>query len=257
VVPRGFTTSVDEPAQQVRLNRLKPPPNSAVFLVEGASPDAFVPHPELPRISLGYRADGELFRANSARKFQQFKVCRYCGHGFDHAPKRDTKPWGADCSSKALLTVDLVCRFHTDTLQIRFDGVRPVPPTVEHTDFWISFQTAFTAAAADALVIPRRDIDGTFRSQSEAGLRGELVVYDRVPGGAGYVGRIRDELPRILEATLRRVRYCPNRQCDPQGSCYACLRTFGNQFQWESLNRSLVADWLSTVLDPGAKHTTA
>ena len=255
VVPRGFTTSIDEPAQEVRLNRLKPPPNSAVFLVEGAHPDTFVPHADIPGITLGYRADGELFRANSGRKFQQFKLCRYCGRGFDKAPKRHTKPWGAECSNKALITVDLICRFYTDTLQIRFDGVIPAPPTVDRTDFWISFQTAFTAAAADLLVIPARDIDGTFRSQSESGLRGELVVYDRVPGGAGYVSRIREDLPAILEATLRRVQDCRNPQCDPQGSCYACLRAFGNQFQWESLHRNLVSDWLSEVLHPSVRVT--
>ena len=61
-------------------------------------------------------------------------------------------------------------------------------------------------------------------------MRGELVVYDRVPGGAGYVSRIGKELPGILEATLRRVLNCTNPQCDPQGSCYTCLRSYGNQF---------------------------
>lgn len=256
VVPHGFTTAIDEPAQEVRLNRLKPPPNSEVFLIQGARPESFAPHPQLPGISLGYRADGELFRANSGKKFQQFRLCRYCGRGFDHAPKRHTKPWGSECSNKTLTTVDLVCRFHTDTLQIRFDGIHPAPPNVDDTDFWISFQTAFTAAATDVLIIPPRDIAGTFRSQSEHGLRGELVVYDRVPGGAGYVDRIRDELPCILEETLRRVKECRNPECDPQGSCYACLRSFANQFQWEHLHRNIVADWLSDVLDRGAKTTT-
>ena len=42
---------------------------------------------------------------------------------------------------------------------------------------------------------------------------------------------------------------CKNPQCDPQGSCYACLRSYSNQFQWESLHRNLVADWLTEVLD--------
>ena len=49
----------------------------------------------------------------------------------------------------------------------------------------------FIAAVAHTLVIPRRDLDGTYRSQGEGSSAGELVVYDRVPGGAGYVGRIR------------------------------------------------------------------
>ena len=248
VVPRGFTTSIDDPVLEVRLNRLKPPPNSEVFLITGALPDSFVLHSKLKGVTVGYRADGELFRANSGKQFKQFKICRICGRGFDNNPKSHTKPWGVQCTNRTLVAVDLVCTFQTDTLQIRFDGLRPAPPTIDNADFWISFQTAFIQAAADVLVIPTRDIDGTYRSQQDSGLRGELVVYDRVPGGAGYVRRIVDELPAILEETHRRVSSCRNPQCDPRGSCYACLKTYANQFQWERLHRSLVGDWLALVL---------
>lgn len=248
VIPRGFTTSIEDPALEVRLNRLKPPPNSEVFLIEGAAPGSFSPHAKVKGVAVGYRTDGTLFRANSGKQFKQFKICRVCGRGFDNNPRSHTKPWGAECPNRTLIAVDLVCTFETDTLQIRFEGTRPTPPKVDNADFWTSFQTAFIQAAADVLVVPARDIDGTYRSQHDTGLEGELVVYDRVPGGAGYVGRIVDELPMILEETCRRVRNCRNPQCDPLGSCYACLRTYTNQFQWERLHRNVVADWLEQVL---------
>jgi hypothetical protein len=32
------------------------------------------------------------------------------------------------------------------------------------------------------------------------------------------------------------------------GSCYSCLRTYGNQFNWDLLRRNLVANWLRPVL---------
>ena len=253
VVPRGFTTLIDEPAREVRLHRLKPPPNSEVYLIEGAS--KFLAHPVIAGVSLGYSQEGELFRANCGHKFQQFRICPYCGRAIDGKLGRHAKPWGAKCAGQRIVTVDLAHRFETDTLQIRFDGVQPLPPAVDRTDFWISLQTALTMAAADVLVIPPRDIDGTFRSQSEQGSRGELVIYDRVPGGAGYVERIQQELPRILGETLRRTRDCKNPHCDPQGSCYACMRSYGNQFQWENLHRNLVSDWLSQVLEDGFAAT--
>ncbi len=246
IIPRGFTTLIDDVIEDVRLYRLKPPPNSEVFLVEGAQPETFQPHPELPGITLGYRSDGQLFRANSGPKGGHFGICRICGHA-----KRSTgthkKPWGPDCNG-GKITADLVCEFRTDTLQIRFDGVRPVPPPVNDRSFWFSLQTAFIAAAADTLVIPRRDLDGTYRSQGEGSQAAELVIYDRVPGGAGYVGRMRQELPRILGMTLERVRNCPNPACEPAGSCYACLRTYGNQFNWDLLRRDRLAEWLSSIL---------
>jgi ATP-dependent helicase YprA (DUF1998 family) len=141
-----------------------------------------------------------------------------------------------------------VCEFRTDTLQIRFDGLRPAPPLVGDRSFWLSLQTALIAAVTDILVIPRRDLDGTYRSQGEGSSAAELVIYDRVPGGAGYVARIRQELPRILTRTLQRVQNCPNPSCILAGSCYACLRTYGNQFSWDELRRDRVSQWLESVL---------
>jgi hypothetical protein len=246
IVPRGFTTLIDDPIEDVRLFRLKSPPNSEVFLVEGAEPDSFQPHPEFRGITLGYRPDGQLFRANSGPKGGHFSICRICGNA-KRSPGAHKKPWGPDCSG-GRITADLVCEFRTDTLQLRFDGVRPAPPGVGDRSFWLSLQTGFIAAVADTLVIPRRDLDGTYRSQGEGSSAGELVVYDRVPGGAGYVGRIRQELPRILNSMLERVRNCPNPACEPAGSCYACLRTYGNQFNWDILRRDGIADWLGAVL---------
>ena len=76
----------------------------------------------------------------------------------------------------------------------------------------------------------------------------ELVVFDRVPGGAGYVHRVRHELKAILRMTLRRVEECRNPNCDRKGSCYCCLRTYYNQFQWDQLRREDVANWLGRYL---------
>ena len=87
-----------------------------------------------------------------------------------------------------------------------------------------------------------------FRSQTEGSLKGELVVFDRVPGGAGYVERLHDELQGVMAKALDRVAKCPNRSCDPLGSCYSCLRSYGNQFEWNFLKRDVVRDWLSVVL---------
>ena len=258
IVPRGFTTLIDDPVAEVTLFRLKPPSNSEVFLVEGAREQDFAPHPALSGISLGHSANGTLFRANSGPKGSHFSVCRFCGNA-----KRDSaggkknkdhrKPWGTKCTGGREV-VDLVCEFETDTLQVRFDKVQPAPPAVSERSFWFSLQNAFVTAATDVLNIPRRDLEGTYRSQGEGSSVGELVVYDRVPGGAGYVERIRLELPLILRKTWERVEHCPNPTCVKTGSCYACLKSFGNQFNWDLLRRDRVAEWLSDILRPVPDH---
>jgi hypothetical protein len=59
VVPRGFTTLIDEPAREVRLDRLKPPPNSEVYFIKGAS--KFLAHPVITRCFLGIQPGGGTF----------------------------------------------------------------------------------------------------------------------------------------------------------------------------------------------------
>jgi ATP-dependent helicase YprA (DUF1998 family) len=110
----------------------------------------------------------------------------------------------------------------------------------------MSFVAAFLNGASDALSINVNDLGGTYHGWSEESYVGELVVYDRIPGGAGHISRIVDDLEVVLEAVLTRVRDC---KCpDLEASCYACLRSYNNQFYWEQLKRKPVIDWLSRIL---------
>ena len=249
VIPPGFTTDINERAEEVRFGRLRSAAPSKIFLIAGATEQSFLAHPDLPGVTTGYREDGELFRACSAKKGAPFKICIVCGRAAETGQKaKHQKPWGIDCSSERFSHVDLAYRFRTDTLQIRFDLVHPQPPGIKDTAFWLSFQTAFVGAAADVLSIPARDLDGTYRTQASPDSNVELVIFDRIPGGAGYVHRVRQDLLPILAATRKRVEECRNPRCDRKGSCYCCLRTYYNQFQWEHLRREDVADWLEQYL---------
>jgi hypothetical protein len=250
VEPPGFTTSWDDAVPEAKLFRLKPPPNSEVFLIDGALPNSFAVHNTLRGVTIGYRSDGQLFRANPGKKYSQFRVCLDCGRSFERAASNNfhRTPWRPKCGGTRIERVDLGYRFKTDTLQLRFDGLHPAPPPITERSFWLSFQTAMVASAAEVLSIPRDDIDATHRSQSSGGFGGELVIYDRVPGGAGYVEAIKERLREILDATLERVAHCTNATCDPLGSCYVCLRTYGNQFQLELSRRNAVSEWLGEAL---------
>lgn len=247
LVPPGFSTSLEEKVQEVRLSRVRPPRTSEVFLVSGAAAAQFNEHDTLKGVWTGYRSDGELFRANAGHDLRGFRVCLKCGSLVTGRGAGHRNRFGIPCGGRVEI-VHLAYRFKTDTLQIRFNGVQPLPPPINNLGFWLSLQTAVLAAAADVLNIPSRDLDGTFRAQDTQGDRGELVLYDRVPGGAGYVQRIASDLVPILRKALDRVRSCRNPLCDPEASCYACLRSYYNQYYWNSLKRSVVVDWLGQVL---------
>lgn len=133
--------------------------------------------------------------------------------------------------------------FHTDVLQIRCQGF----PPVSEGSFWLTLATALTNAACELLSIDPKDLDSTYRSQSAADVEGELVIFDRVPGGAGHVEQIRGRLLDVLKATVQRLRECRNPDCAADSSCYTCLRSHRNQFHWASLKRSAPLPWLERV----------
>jgi len=245
--PRGFTTLSYEAVEEPDLFRLKPPPNSDVFLLSGAEESAFQPHPQFAGIVLGYSRHGVLFRANPGKQYQGFRVCLKCGRALDAGERQPHRtPWGIFCSGH-LQNTDLVFKFETDTLQLRFAGA-PLVPLVTEEVFWLSFQTAIVNASAEVLSVARNDIEGTYRSQRADTLLGELVIYDRVPGGAGYVERIGENLGQVLRVAYKRMGRCENRLCDEQASCYTCLRSYRNQFKWDKLKRAPVAEWLGALL---------
>jgi hypothetical protein len=245
--PAGFTTQWDAPAAEPNLYRLRPPSNSEVFLRDGA--EQFKAHPGLRGAETGIKRDATLFRANLNRDGKGFRICLYCGRGLSLADIRKgshPKPYGGDCTGKPV-PLALAHTFHTDVLQVRFPGYKSTPG-LDNRTFWLTLSTAFAIAACRALDIDPNDLDSTYRSTTEDGKEGELVLYDRVPGGAGHVGRIELHLPEVLAVAEKLLRDCDNKRCDITSSCYACLRSHKNQFNWPDLDRSAPLAWLAAVL---------
>ena len=245
--PDGFSTLVSDQVEEPGMYRKQPPRNSDVFLLEGARDEDFVRHASLAGVSYGIRRKGIMFRANSGYKFRGFKVCRRCGKWIEGAPGASHKtPWGSDCGGMKC-DLHLAHELETDILQLRFSGCRPPAPLITDRPFWHSFQSSFLNGCNDALGIDFNDLGATFNGWTDSSWVGELVVYDRVPGGAGHIDRIVDHLDAVMQHALQRVRDCKG--CtDVEASCYACLRTYSNQSQWDDLKRSPVIRWLSAVL---------
>jgi len=241
--PDGFTTLVNDTPKFPGLFRRRPPRTSEVFLLEGAT--EFHDH-KVKGISYGIKKDGKLFRANSNHKFSGFMICRKCGKSVPKPGRGSHEtPWGSKCNGK-ILKLDMAHEIVTDILQLRFQDCAVSPPKVTDKVFWQSLLAAFLNGASDAMGISINDLGGTYHGWTEESFIGELVIYDRIPGGAGYIPKIIEDLDKVLRETLRRVRDC---KCtDVDSSCYACLRSYSNQFYWEQLRRRPVIDWLTQIL---------
>jgi hypothetical protein len=151
---------------------------------------------------------------------------------------RPAQPW-----FPRLLHVRL-CPARTRTahvLELRFDGLLASTPNYE---LWLSLLYALLEGASETLGIRRDDLDGTLYRYS-AGIAPALVLYDNVPGGAGHVRRIADELKDVFLAAWERVDQC---ECGEETSCYECLRNFRNQPYHDRLERGLARDFLHNVL---------
>lgn len=135
----------------------------------------------------------------------------------------------------------------TNTLHIRFAGNELIHiPSPEDQSFWLSLLYAIIQGASHCLQIERRDIDGVLFPRSSSGAWEQtIVLYDNVPGGAGHVKNIRENLTLVLQEALR-VLNCND--CAPDTSCYHCLRDYNNQFFHQYLKREAAAKFLELLI---------
>jgi ATP-dependent helicase YprA (DUF1998 family) len=141
----------------------------------------------------------------------------------------------------AVLHLDAGGEIHSDTDNEQSQAIAPVTGA----GFWRSLTYALLAAAAQVIDVPRSELDGLFRpvEDSDTGAA-EIVIYDNVPGGAGYSKRIAEYFPEILQRAFQFVE-----SCSCSSSCYDCLRTYTNQIFHHELDRFQVANFLRPIVE--------
>ena len=181
-----------------------------------------------------------------------------------HSLKNHTHPiTGQECSP-SYEKIHLGHEFRSDLIKIRFTNKSKATPlygevnnyaddrTVssladnsENTgglDFWRSLTYALLAAASEVIDVPRTELDDLFRPLNKQ--LAEIIIYDNVPGGAGYSRRIANKFNQILETAYKIASTC---DCDT--SCYDCLRTYSNKPFHADLNRKLVKEFLQPLVE--------
>jgi len=265
VDPDGFTTDLTAGVREAGTRVDAAANRSRSFLLaegEAIKEQAIPPQGE-PRLSYSYQRNGCLVALNGGAGADGFWICTACGSNAEPPrPKRSQKqpttpqhdtPWGKKCSG-TLAQYHLGHDFKTDTLHLRFENTSSVVlPSGEDQSFWLSLTYALLEGASLALQIERRDLDGVIRpfSLSErtpdptANYSQEIVLFDNVPGGAGHVRYIADQLEAVLRRALA-VAQCT--ECSAETSCNSCLRNYDNQIYWEQLKRGQVAVFLESLL---------
>jgi hypothetical protein len=226
----------------------QPHPQPAFRLVGALSSPAI-------HIETYYSRFGKLALVNGGLASRGFRICEDCGFAemvpealsgsrkkkglvVEHANPRTGKP-----CSHFTMTHHLGHDFLTDVVEIRFRGSLAAQANLP---LWRSLVYALLEGASQALSIRRDDLDGTlyvYKSNEPS----SLVLFDNVPGGAGHVKRVYEDLASVFEAAYQRVN---SECCGPETSCYECLRNYRNQSYHDELQRGLVRDFLHKVLNP-------
>ena len=242
--PDGFRTGKDSgiPARQY-INREPNLMRSALIPIE---PDDIQLFGEI--LEAGYSREGKLLYVNEGRFGLGFKICQKCGtRVMNNRIKCPGKFRGEPCPGQ-LEVVSLGFQEVTDTLRLTF---HPIPdftvPDQYDKSFWMSLMYALIQGASQALQIERRDIDGVLfpKQMGNNTWMQTIVLFDDVPGGAGHVRQIRDEIVKVIREALR-ILNCVD--CAPDSSCYHCLRDYGNQYDHHILRRGPVARFLEGLL---------
>lgn len=164
---------------------------------------------------------------------------------------------GLRCRNEQLsrLGVDFVHRFDTDVRLFRFLQPLPEPAAGEitprrfHERLARTISEALRLAMIGLMQLQPGEVRATYRLYGGLGNTLEVVLYDAVPGGAGYCARL-GEAGFSFDELLRRARKqldCPN-NCD--SGCRSCLCDYGNQRHWDSFERLPALEWVDSLLDP-------
>jgi ATP-dependent helicase YprA (DUF1998 family) len=180
-----------------------------------------------------------------------FRLCLDCGYAELTPPGRgrkraerahlDPKRPYRSCRG-TLVAVQLAHEYLTDVVEIRIHTDFPTVPTGRSVLYAL-------LEAAPTLGVDREEVEGTLYHHAPHE-PSAIVLFDSVPGGAGHARRLArpSELARLFEAAYERVADC---SCGQETSCYACLRSYGNQQVHDQLSRGAARDLLGRVIGVG------
>ena len=194
---------------------------------------------EFGGVSITLAAPGSLYILSEGRQGRQFHVCLSCGR---HSTRRMSKHktlYGKPCGGrmgKYSYGYELV----TDVVRLMF-------PYLDDANDAHSLAYALALGSSDALGVPQSDLNVALsRVEAPSGFgRISIVLYDDVPGGAGFVERVsRDD---VFRETLEKAGERVAGGCGCDSSCYGCLRSYRNQFAHRVLDRKAALRFIEQV----------
>ena len=169
--------------------------------------------------------------------------------------KHESPRTGERCPVTELRSpVDLGHVFETDVRAFAF--ARPIPrfdgdDATGEEGFLRTLAEALRLAAVRLLQVDSRDLAASFQKDRYSPV---AILYDSVPGGAGYSRRLGSGGALSTTNLVRKAVDVLNCRANCASSCVRCLNDYGNQAHWEDFDRHAVLPWLEALLS-GAPST--
>jgi DEAD/DEAH box helicase/Helicase conserved C-terminal domain/Domain of unknown function (DUF1998) len=289
VEPQGFVTSYSQSkGRDPGGSRLRPKPADEAKLIAAPRDDVFIStelsflRTALLRAKGGEGLPGALFIANRGGYGEGYYRCSRCNFSkaiekaksspaagskaagkmkLDSKIRHDDPMDGKSCPNEQLSRsgLDFVHRFQTDVRLFRFLPAMPAPdenhtsPRRFHERFARTVSEAVRLAATDLLHLYQGELRAIYRLYGSEGGRLEVVLYDGVPGGAGYCSRIGEpgfSVADLLKLAVQRL----NCSSGCETGCRTCLCDYGNQRYWDTFERKAAYAWLSSLLEPSTQE---
>jgi superfamily II DNA or RNA helicase len=265
--PKGFVTSYkNRRGKNPSLTRIRRQYADEARLISSAKSDQYIASdaPSIRKALLrGHSIDtgvpiGTLFVVNRGPFGLGYHRCGFCNYMLPAHKMSKIRHKHTDLLSERLCNsdelswpVDLAHIFNTDVCVFRYFDFRiPMPSNAlrkgELQRYYDSFARTLTEAMRFAITeilgIQTNEIRSTYKINNKCL---DAIIYDAVPGGAGYAVRLFNEVPvrDILNSTIRRLD-CIG-ECSK--ACRSCLCDYLNQRIWDSFDRKPVLEWLKTL----------
>jgi very-short-patch-repair endonuclease len=205
-----------------------------------------------PFAFLEYRKAGRILLSNWGKKSGRaaegggFNLCQHCGK---HMPEGLTPAKAAKWESVhaqrckgQLHNYVLGYEFSADTLIFPVPA-NMIPESEQAAGFLRTLGTAMIRGAVELLEIEEDEIASFYNTHPQFT---QLVFYETVPGGAGYLQALAKDVPRWATEAAKRLY---NHECS--GACYRCLKSYRNQWFHRVLDKNLVRDALFQLQNGG------
>ncbi|MDH7513501.1 MAG: DEAD/DEAH box helicase [Clostridiales bacterium] len=164
----------------------------------------------------------------------RFWLCPDCGRHLPHdrldpKKKKAVEEWlfyhKRFCSGEPIPLI-LAYKFSTDALILNIPsrGDTQKIGRSSLSPMLVTLAEALLAGAQNLLELEAGEISSFVRKSLPGSISEQIVYYETVPGGAGYLEEIAAKLPEIAQAAMQRLF---GHSC--RKACYLCLKRYGNQ----------------------------